>query len=103
MNEERNSEDVSPEKNTSESLTYSGQLSSASPPLHSYNVYYGKWHAHLIFCTNTPIYLALVSEYTSHKPDVTLHDICGLEREDTNAPVIAVAHFRWSRDIKLGL
>ena len=103
MNEERNSEDVSPEKNTSEPLTYSGQLSSTSPPLHTYNVYYGKWHANLIFCTKTPIYLASVSEYTSNKPDVTLHDICGLEKEDTNAPVIAVAHFRWSRDIKLGL
>lgn len=71
---------------------------------HTYDVYYGRWHANLIFNTiESPIYLASVAEYTSKKPDVTLHDIRGHSKEDTNTPILATAHFRWSRHIKLGL
>ena len=78
-----------------------------STNVHEYGVYYGKWRANLVFCdtdsAKSPVYLAEISEFTSNKPDVTIHDVKLRGKEDTSGPVLAVSRFRWSRNIKLGL
>jgi hypothetical protein len=96
---------VTPERRKSESSTERSQyaledaMKTSTPRLKTYGFYYTKRHTNLKVCDEQKnvIYFSNVHEVSS-SPDVVLH-----HGPDKHAPVVAVAQFRWSRDLKLGL
>lgn len=92
------------ERRESESSTERSQyfledaMAKSTPHLKTYAFYYTKRHTNLMVCDELKnvIYFSRVSELSS--PDLALH-----QGVDKHAPVVAVAHFRLSRDLKLGI
>ena len=96
---------VTPQRRDTEYNTHRSQyaledtMKDATPHLKTYGFYYTKRHTNLKVCDDQKnvIYFSNVHELGS-SPDVVLRQ--GLDKD---APVVAVAQFRWSRDLKLGL
>jgi hypothetical protein len=97
---------VAPERRDSESSTERSQyaledaMPNSTPYLKTYGFYYTKRHTNLKVCCGEQknvIYFSEISEFSS-SPDIQLHQ--GIDRQ---GPVVAIARFRWSRDLKLGL
>jgi hypothetical protein len=88
-----------------------------STPTHEYTIQYTSiWSSNLLFLlpsshasspssapTKIPVFSARTSELHPSKPDITLHDMRGNAKNDTTAPVIAVAHFRCTKHVHMGL
>lgn len=93
---------VTPERRESESSSQyalEDAMNAATPHLKTYGIYYTKWHTNLQVCDEQKnvIYFSSFHQVGS-SPDVILH-----QGPDKDAPVVGVAQFRWSRDLKLGL
>ena len=96
---------VTPERRESESSTERSQhaleyaMKPSTPHLKTYGYYYTKRYTNLKVCDEQKniIYFSHVHEVGS-SPDVVLH-----QGPNKHAPVVAVAQFRWSRNLKLGL
>ena len=96
---------VTPDRRESESSTERSQyaledaITNSTPHFETYHFYYSKRHTNLKVCDEQKnvIYFSAMHQLGS-SPDIVLHR--GL---DKNAPVVAVAQFRLSRDLKLGV
>jgi hypothetical protein len=96
---------VTPDRRDSESSAERSQyhledaMSKSTPHLKEYGFYYTRSHLDYKVCDpeKNVIYFADFHEFRS-RPDVELR-----QGEDKTAPIVAVASFRWSRDLKLGV
>ncbi len=96
---------ATPDRRASESSTERSQYAlqdagtRSTPRLKTYGFYYSDWHTRIKVCDEQKdvIYFSESHEFTS-APDIVLRQ--GI---DKHAPVVAVARFRLSRDLKLGL
>jgi len=74
-------------------------MDNSTPHLKTYGFYNAGWHMDTKICDEDKnvIYFSETHDWSS-APDVVLH-----QGVDKQAPIIAVAHFRYSQDLKLGL
>lgn len=94
---------VTPERRESESSTERSQyaleeeMEKSDPRVTTYGFYRTIFSLKICDEQKHVIYYSDFSEFSS-APDVTLH-----QGVDKHAPIVAVARFRWSRDLKLGI
>jgi hypothetical protein len=90
---------VSQSSSTRSQYDLEDTMSESTPHLKTYGFYYASWHLDTKICDEekNTIYFSETHEWTS-APDVVLR-----QGADKHAPVIAVARFRLSQHLKLGL